>query len=234
MARNGRLAAVLLTGMAAFGLYQYRQARQAEKAQAQAELQAGIDASRVLSAAFGREASLRVATLTGQVRSRGACLTGGLLTNTQATVAPYRVAYSVDLGHVDRRNYRWDARGRVMFVELPGVVAEPPAIDMARARTAQSGLFISRACGVAMQGQVAGRLAAAAADRSLAPAYLAQARESARDAVGRITRAPLAAGGLGTVSVRIRFATDPRPQDDRRWDVSRSIEDVLADPRLHP
>lgn len=234
MGRNSsRLLIVLLLGVGAVLLFSRWQVAQERRKRVAAELQAGLRASEVLSATFARESSLRVATLTGAVRSQGTCASANVFTDTQQTVAPYSVAYSVDLGRFDRRGLRWDARDRVMFVELPGVLAEPPALDMAAARSAQTGIFISRACGIAMQQQVAGRLVAAAADKAHSPAYLAQAREAARTAVTRLVAAPLAAAGLGRVEVRVRFATDPRPQDDRRWDVSRSIEEVLADPSLN-
>jgi hypothetical protein len=100
---------------------------------------------------------------------------------------------------------------------------------MADARSKQTGLFVSRACGLAMQREVAGRLAAAAGERAVRPDHIAEAQLSAREAVARLVAAPLEAAGLGDVTVRVRLATDPRPRDDRQWDISRSIEDVLAD-----
>lgn len=226
MGRGVRLiamAALLVTGI--LGWQQYR-IRQAEKDRARADLEAGLAASRVLSETFGREASLRVATLGGSVLSQGGCTSAYVFANQQRTVAPFSVAYSVDLRAVDRSRFRWDAAGRTMFVELPDVSVEPPAIDVARARSSQSGVYISRSCGLAMQRQIAGRLQAAAGDRAHRADHLRDARESARSAVAALVRAPLAAAGVNLVEVRVRFPFDPKP-DDRHWDVSRSIEDVL-------
>lgn len=231
---KGGLKFLLLAALAVVGLvlWQQHRIRREREAREQAELQAGLDASRVLSATFARAAALQVATLTGRVRSRGECKSGYFFPDEQQTVAPYSVSYSVDLGKVDRSSYRWDSADRVMFVELPGVTVGPPNVDMSRARSAQSGMFVSRACGLAMQSQIAGRLQAAAGERANRPDYRAQARESARAAVEALVRAPLAAAGIPGVDVRVRFATDPRPADSRQWDVSRSIDAVLADPRF--
>lgn len=235
MRRLGGVLTVLLLAALAVGFLVERHRRhRAEAERRHAELQAGVDASRVLSATFGRAASLRVATLTGQVMSRGACTSGYLFAGEQRTAAPYRVDYAVDLSGVGRAAYRWDVRDRVMFVTLPDVTAEPPAIDMAQARSEQTGLFVSRACGLALEKQVAARLAGAARVRSLRPDTMADAREAARAAVEGLVRAPLAAAGVTGVTVRVRFPFDARPKDDRQWDVSRSIDDVLSDPRYAP
>jgi hypothetical protein len=214
---------LLVAGL--LGIQQYR-VRQAERARERADLEAGLAASRVLSETFGREASLRVATLSGSVLSQGGCTSAYVFANGQRTVAPFAVAYSVDLKGVDRSRFRWDAAGHTMFVELPDVQVEPPAIDIAKARSSQSGVFISRACGLAMQGQIAGRLQAAAGERAHRADHLAEARASARSAVAALVQAPLAAAGVGQVTVRVRFPFDPQP-NDQHWDVSRSIDDVL-------
>jgi hypothetical protein len=231
------LVPFLLAVVAALAIYAgveaYRR-HQAERDRQRAELESGLRASAVIAETFARESSLRVATLSGRVLSTGDCTSGNLFGNTQRTVAPFAVAYSVDLRGIDRSSLRWNARDRVMFVDVPGVLVEPPNVDAARARSTQTGVFISRACGVAMQQQVAGRLAAAAEQRARRPDHLAEARESARVAVARLVSAPLAAAGLGNVTVRVRLATDARPRDDRQWDVSRSIDEVLHDPRLEP
>lgn len=226
-----RPLALLLTAavvLAAVLAWQLRSARQAEE---QAKLEAGLAASRVLSARFEEVGALRPARLSGEVKSQADCASLNIFSNTQTAVAPYSVNYLLDLSKIGRSAFRWDARDRIMFVEIPDVTAEAAGVDMSRARIRQTGSYISRACGVAMQGQVAVRLGAAAAARAGDPATLNKARDAARLQVARLVRAPLAAAGLGTVEVRVRLASDPLPADDTRWDVSRSIEEVLADAR---
>ena len=226
MGRGVRLIVVVALLVAAVLGYQQYRVRQAEQDKARADLEAGLAASRVLSETFGREASLRVATLSGSVLSQGGCTSAYVFANGQRTVAPFAVAYSVDLKGVDRSRFRWDAAHRTMIVEVPDVRVEPPAIDLAKARSSQTGVYISRGCGLAMQRQIAERLQAAAGDRAHRADHLDAARESARSAVAALVRAPLAAAGLGPVEVRVRFPFDPRA-GDRHWDVSRSVDDIL-------
>ena len=218
------LVAVALVALV-IGVQQYRLS-QARKERDRAELDAGLAASRVLSATFERAGALRAARLSGRVMSQGSCVSGYLFTDQQRTVAPYSVNYMVDLSRVGRGSFRWDGKRRTLLVAVPGVTVEPPSVDMTAARSEQSGLVVSRACGLAMQNQVAGRLSAAAAERASRPDYLDRARASARVELGSLVHSSLAAAGLGDVDVRVLLETDPRTAVER-WDVSRSIDDVL-------
>ena len=56
------------------------------------------------------------------------------------------------------------------------------------------------------------------------------ARDNARRAVASYLRPALAVAGLGEVRVEAVFADEVRGVGDR-WDVSRSLRDVLADPK---
>jgi len=230
--RTAQIVGVLVVALLVMLGVQRWQLHQADEAKKKAELDAGLAASRVLSAKFEATGELRAARLTGEVLSVGDCKSGNVINNRQRTIAPYAVSYSVDLAKIDRSNFRWDGPGHTMFVELPGLTVEPPAIDLSRARSKQDGIFISRACGLAMQTQVAGRLSAAAGERAQRPDYLATAANSARLRVAQLVRSTLSSAGLTDITVRVRLATDPRPSDDRQWDRSRSIEEVLADPRF--
>ena len=224
---------IILVLLVALGTERYRESQERQKREA-AELQAGVDASRVLSATFERAGALRAARLRGDIMSTGACTSAYVFANGQQTVAPYTVNYLLDLSKVGRASFRWNARDRIMFVDLPGITVEPPAVDMGRARSRQTGTFISRSCGLLMGQQIAGRLASAAWVNARRPDYIARAQESARREVAQLIQAPLAAAGLGKVDVRVRMPTDPRPSGDKQWDRSRSIDQVLADPRYRP
>lgn len=232
MAKNNyRLVIVAMLALAALALWQYRRAGNEQVRREKAELDTGLAASRVLTAVLAQKAVLRVATLDGQVVSRGECRSGYFFPNQQNTLAPYSVGYSLDLSRVDRASYRWNARRKMMFVELPDVAVEPPNIDLSRARSAQSGLFVSRTCGLAMQQQVADRLRAKADQRARRADYVVKARGWARAAVGNLVQTPLVAAGIEDVTVQVRFPGDPRPADGKAWDRSRSIDEVLAEPK---
>ena len=235
MGRNAsRLAlAVIAALIVLLGLAKYHQ-RQERRRREAAELQAGVDASRVLSVVFERAGALRAARLRGDIMSRGACVSAYTFANGQQTVAPYSVNYLLDLSKVGRASFRWEQHDRVMFVDLPAVTVEAPAIDMSRARSHQTGLFISRACGLAMARQIAGNLSSAAAVHARRSDYLGRATAAAREEVTQLIAAPLAAAGLGAVAVRVRMPSDPVPAGSEQWDRSRSIDEVLADPKYVP
>lgn len=200
----------------------------AHRAADRAEMDAGLAASRTLSAVFARTSVLQVAELKGDAVTRVEGRSGfGMFGNVQTTRAPYAVGYTVDLRRLRQRDFRWDAERRTMTVTLPEVVAGPPRIDLAQARSEQRGVYISRTSGLAMGQRVARNLTAVASAKANEPAQLARAQAAARAAVGELVAAPLAAAGLDGVTVRVRLAGEEAGRDDERWDVSRSVEDVL-------
>lgn len=234
----GKLELRLLIAAVAAGvgyiLFQQHQITESKKGRERAELEAGIRASEVLSEIFTSRAEFRVATLNGDAQSRGECRSGYFIPNQQITIAPYSSSYFVDLGRVDRSDFRWDAASRTMFVQVPDPAPEQPSIDMSKARTKQSGVFVSRTCGMAMQRQVAGRLSAVADRAAKRSDNLRRAREAGREALDRLVRAPVLAAGASPAKIVVRFTSDPRPVGDERWDMSRTIDEVRADPRFRP
>lgn len=221
-----RLTAVFAVLLLLFGAYALWQKRAAQKA----EEQLGLDAARTLSATFERASDLRVARLTGEVLAATEGTSGYVFANRQRTRAPYSVEYYVDLGAVGASAYRWNERDRIMTVDLPEVTVGDPAIDMAKAKVTQDGLYVSRAAGIAMQREAAGRLAAAAGAKARDPDNLRRAREVARAAVERLVAAPLTAAGQAQVRVAVRFPDERRPANisDDQWDVTRSLQEVLG------
>ena len=225
-----RTILILLLAAVLAGGFVYLQRRRT----AEAEWRAGIDATRVIDIAFDRTSELRVSRLHGTMLTRTeAAGCAGLCHSLQLTRAPVSVGYVVDLRHLPPSAFRWNAADRVMFVELPDVTVEDPNIDMAKAEVRQQGMWISRSMGQAMQSRAATNLAQKAQATAHDPANILRARAAAREAVRRLIAAPLAAAGLPGVTVKVRLAADPLP-DNRQWDVSRSIADVLADPRFTP
>lgn len=219
-----RLIAVLLLVVAIGGTFYWRHRAR------EAELKLGLDAARVLSARFARSNALKVATLSGDVvaPSEAPILLGASVAR-QVTRAPYEVAYFVDLSGVDARAMRWDAKQRVLTVDIPDVVVARPAVDLSRAQVQQQGLWISRTTGQALQAQGAARLTAKAEQKARDPASVARARASAVDAVGRNVAAPLAAAGLGRVQVTVRIAGMTPAGSSEQSDLSRSIAEVYRD-----
>lgn len=228
---KGNLKWLLLVFAALAGIfwYQQHQISTEREAKKEAELQAGLRASEIISAKFEETGSLLAGRLRGEVLSQGACTSAYVFSNAQETIAPFSVAYMVDLSRVDRSRLRWNGDARTLFVELPALTVEEPAVDMRRARSKQSGKFISRDCGLAMQRQVAERLSSKAGERSQRADYLARAQQSARIRVANLLRATLTAADVRTTEVRVRLASDATPVNDERWDMSRSIEEVLAE-----
>lgn len=225
MARRLTIILVVAVLFAAAGSW-WREHRRAERAEADA----GLAASRTLSAVFSRTSALEVARLDGEVVTRVEGRSGfGMFANAQTTRAPYSVTYLVDLHALRPGDFRWNTDRRLMIVTIPEVTVGTPRVDLAQARSGQSGIYISRASGLAMGQRVAGNLAAAAAAKAGAPEQLARAQASARDAVAALVRAPLAAAGLGDVSVVVRLAGEERPAglDHERWDESRPVADVV-------
>lgn len=229
VARRG-LIAVLLVAVLALAAFLYWQEQRLE----QAKDETGLLSSRVLSAVFTAESELKVANLSGEVLAvaRG-CSLNCWVANGQRTRAPYSVDYFVRLKDLPVSAFRWNEKDRIMTVDVPDPVVARPNIDMSRARTQQSGRWISRESGIAMQRQAAGYLADGAAAKAKSPENMAKAREVARGAVERFVQAPLTAAGLSGVTVVVRMPGDPRPAgiSSEQWDASRPIAEVLAETR---
>ena len=220
------LALVIVAAIIGLFWWQRWQADQERVAREAAEMQAGLRASEVLSAVFELAPAVRVAQLTGKVLSKGECQSLNIFSNEQNTVAPYSVSYFVDLTRVNRKSYSWDATTKTMIVEVPEPLVEKPSVDMGRARSAQSGKYVSRACGLAMQRQVAGRLMAAAQVKANEAKFIQQARDAARNTVAGLTRRPLLAAGIRDVKVAVRFPSDARL--DEQMDRSTPITEIYA------
>ena len=230
MVARRALIVILLAALVAVAAIAWRQHDRAD----QAEAQLGLDAARVLSATFSRASSLKVAQLSGEVTAASESTSGfGMFANRQTTRAPYSVDYSVDLSRLRPDDLRWDEETRIMTIDLPEVTVGAPNIDMARARMAQSGVYISRTAGQSLQKQAASRLAVAAERKAEEPANLARAQAAARAAVERLVATPLQAAGMDGVRVVVRLPGEAKPAglSEEQWDRSRSLQEVLGNAR---
>jgi hypothetical protein len=194
-----------------------------------AEAETGLASARVLDSVFERTSKLQVATLSGRASAQS--VVPGLFESRQTTRAPFSATYTIDLRRIDKSAYRWNERDRIMTVQIPAVAVGKPAIDMTRAETQQSGVWISRRAGQNLQRIVVGRLDAVAAREASKPENIANAQEAARVAVARLIEAPLAAAGQDGVRVVIRMPGEEKPAalTEEQWDVSRSLEEIYRD-----
>jgi hypothetical protein len=228
VAKRRLIGIVIVLALIAAGLFAWSQHRQKERA----EEQLGIDSARVLTAAFERTNALQVGKLSGEVLARSeekGCL--GLCEVEQRTRAPYTVIYTVDLSKLRGDNLRWNAEDRVMIVDAPAVAVSEPNVDLARARIAQSGVWISRRSGQALQQRAAVNLGGAARQKANDPANVAKAQAAAREAIAANLGLALRAAGMGDVRLVVRLPGEAKPEQlrDEQWDMSRPISEVLAE-----
>ncbi|MCC2981706.1 DUF4230 domain-containing protein [Sphingomonas sp. IC4-52] len=189
----------------------------------------GLAVARVVAATLHTSADLRVSRLTGTVQATGATSRlWGWLKSTRVVKAPFEVDYFVDVRRLDPSDFRYDAANRTLTVEVPDVRPGRPNVDHARVTLDQtSGPYVSRDAMAELQRRVASTAATAVADRADDPENMAKARENGRTAISRLFGGALSAAGL-PVRVEVRFAGETGPSDGERWDMSRSLQEVLA------
>jgi hypothetical protein len=221
------LIAVLLAG----GIIWWR-ADRAEERRIEEELAQAQGIVRVLSATFSNKAALKVGEINGTldvtVVDPGAV---PLLRSSQKATVPYSVGYTLDLTALGADDYRWEPGARTLTIRVPLVSAEPPNIDEAnRAVAGTSGLFVTRGASTNLARRASQLATAKAGQVAAEPANLAKAQANAEKVVADMARTPLEAAGLGPVTVRVVTPVSG-VRDGERWDVSRSIEQVLAERR---
>jgi hypothetical protein len=221
------LIAVLLAG----GIFWWR-AERAEERRIEEELAQAQGIVRVLSATFSNKAALKVGEINGTldvtVVDPGAV---PLLRSSQKATVPYSVGYTLDLTALGADDYRWEPGARTLTIRVPLVSAEPPNIDEAnRAVAGTSGLFVTRGASTNLARRASQLATAKAGQVAAEPANLAKAQANAEKVVADMARTPLEAAGLGPVTVRVVTPVSG-VRDGERWDVSRSIEQVLAERR---
>jgi hypothetical protein len=218
------LAALLLAGLV------YWQSHRAAERKAEEELAQAQGIVRVLSQTFSKSAALKVGEVTGTLDvtsvDPGAV---PFLRSAQKATLPYSVGYTLDLKDLGADDYRWDPQSKTLVIRVPLVTPEPPNIDETRRDVAGTqGIFVTRGASTNLQRR-ASQLATAEAGKIAAePANLARAQANAEKLVADLARAPLGAAGLGPVTVRVVTPASGY-RDGERWDVTRSIEQVLAD-----
>jgi hypothetical protein len=126
-------------------------------------------------------------------------------------------------------DYSWDGRTKTLSVRAPEVTAAKPNIDSSRATVSITrGVFVTRDMMNKLDRQIAVGARNQTAAEAAKPENIAKARDAAAEAIAANLRGPLAAAGIGDVRVLVvqRGETGPG-RVDQRWDVSRSIAEVL-------
>lgn len=205
-------------------------AKRAEDRRVEEELAQAQGIVRVLSATFSNKAALKV----GEVRGTLDVTTvdpGAVpfLRSSQKSTIPYSVGYTLDLSQVGADDYRWEPQQRTLTIRVPLVAPEPPNVDEAnRSVAGTSGVFVTRGASTNLARRASQLATAKAGEVAKEPANLAAAQKNAEKVVADLARVPLESAGLGPINVRV-VTPASGVRDDERWDVSRSIEQVLAD-----
>jgi hypothetical protein len=151
------------------------------------------------------------------------------LSAEKTMIMPGMVRYEVDLARLQQGDVRWDAATRRLSITLPPVEVVGPEIELGAIRQYDNGGILLSLTDVGGRLDEANRKAGQAElirlARQATPMRLA--REATRRAVERSFVMPLKAAGLDA-QVEVRFPDERGPADRERWDVSRSVDDVLA------
>lgn len=150
------------------------------------------------------------------------------LTAEKTLIMPGNVRYEVDLGKLDQDDVRWDPAAKRLTVMLPPIEVVGPQIDLNAIREYGGTGLLARLTDAERTLDAANRRAGQAEllTQARAPLPMRMAREATRRAIERSFAMPLKAAGVDA-SVGAVFAEDD-PALRQRWDVSRSIADVLG------
>jgi Protein of unknown function (DUF4230) len=219
--RKWALVLAALTIVCALGWAYYAQQKREE-----AELQLGLDSTRVLSEAFRTTNQLKVSDIEGWILATST--DKGLieiLDASQTVKAPYSVDYFIDMSKVGQSDFFWNSSTKTLLIEIPDPLIAQPNIDMSRAQVRQGGVWISREAGVRLQRKAASAITGKAAKTANSPENLKMARAAALEAVRRNVQAPLNTAHLSEVRVDVRFKSQRNTNDDV-WDYTLPYEQV--------
>ena len=150
------------------------------------------------------------------------------LSAERTTIMPGMVRYEVDLGRLSAQDVAWDAATKTLSVRLPAIEVTQPAIDLDAIRSYGSGGVLMTLTDARETLDAANRSAGQdeLVRQARAAPMMILAKDATRRAVERSFAMPLKAAGIDA-TVRVRFADDP-VRNDERWDVSRSLQEVLG------
>ena len=189
----------------------------------------GVAVARVVAGRLYGSSDLRVSHLAGTVQSTASTTRmWGWLRYVRLIKAPYDVDYFVNLGALKPRDFRYDSRRRTLLVEVPDVVVGNPNVDEGRVTLdTTTGFLPPRGAMAELQKMVSAKATTVVAAKAREPENMRKARENGRAALERLFAGSLDAAGL-PVTVTVRFAGEPRTGSSERWDLTRSLEEVLG------
>lgn len=192
----------------------------------------GVATAQVVAATLYGRSDLRVSQLSGVVQGTAqSSRLWGWLNASQVVKAPFEVNYFVNLSRLGGSDFRLSEDGRRIEITVPDVTTDRPNVDLARASLNNvAGAFVTRGAMVEMGGKVAASAQRTAAERANKAENRARARDYARAAITRLFAGSLRAARVDA-EVTVRFEGEARPADGERWDVSRSLEEVLGERR---
>jgi hypothetical protein len=189
----------------------------------------------VVTAAFTGRSDLRVGNVSGTLQAKAEDVNSLGLRSVQVIKAPFSVDYFVDLSNLSLDDYRWDERGRTLTIRLAPVTIGRVNVDESRRTMVRTkGWWVGRGAAERLNQRVSANAQQAAKAEAAKPEHIARARERARAATVALIRPALVLAGLGDVRVVAAFRDDAAPATSDRWDVTRSLREVLADPRYAP
>lgn len=187
-----------------------------------------FEVAKVIEVRLAKTATLRVATISGNIIARADDPGfAGLLSSSQTRTLPFTADYFVDLEKIGVNDYRWLEAEKTMIIEVPDVTISKPNIDEAsQIAKPPTGIFVSREAASRLQQQLSSRAGSAARAEARKPENLENARESARKAIRNIVSIPLEAAGLGRAKVVIQFPWERRGSTAERWDESTPLSEI--------
>ncbi|WP_033922329.1 DUF4230 domain-containing protein [Sphingomonas sp. 37zxx] len=199
----------------------------------EAEEPGGPAVTQLVTARLSGMSRLKVAELAGTVQSTASDTRGfGWLRSNQIIKMPYSVDYFVDVSAIGPDDVQWNAETRTLVVDAPDVtVGKPNTDEGARTLVRTSGLVVTRTAAEELSRRTSQAAQAKAESGARSPERIAQAREYARRSVAALMGTPLEALGYGGARVLVTFPAERGYRDGERWDVSKSVEKVLANRR---
>jgi hypothetical protein len=138
---------------------------------------------------------------------------------------PFRVGYFVDMRRMTLSDYIWDEQSKTLLVRLPPAAPDPPSIDASKQEVQAKGWVITRDMQNRLRKSIAVGAQRQAQQEALKPENMRLADEGARKAIADNLAPALRAAGIPGVRVEVIA----RNGSSERWDMSRSIAEVLAE-----
>ncbi len=215
------IGAILI--LAVIALWSWKVAEDKRRAEEIATTQ-GI--ARVIATTFAGKTDLRVAAVNGTIDVTSVN-NGAVFQSKLNGTLPFSVDYFVDLSGLTLDDAKYDPQAKRLLVTIPDVRVADPNIDLTRGKMGNmQGWWVSRQASQALvtrSVKLADQQAQATASE---PGNLAKAREEGRQRIAKLLELPLEAAGIGDIDVEVRYASEGGNTDER-WDVSRSVKDVL-------